>query len=372
MSSAVRPTFSWKIGSVRLLGAAMAVAVLAAAGPAFSQNADLKGLLDRIQRLERDIQTLNVEVARGGSAPATTAAGGGSAPALNPADFGPGLPQTVARLEVRLTAIEDEVRAATGQSEMVNHQFEQINQRLDKLVGDVDYRLGVLEKNQAELRAQTQGGAVPAQAQAQASAPGGPSVATVPAPAPVQRGGPGGGALAGASQPGVLGTLSGQDVEKMKQGGTPAPVAAGATAPAQQASAPASVLPQGTPKEQYTHAFGLLRQARYDEAEAALKAFLKANAGDPLAGNARYWLGETFYVRGDYVKAAEAFLEGYQKEPKGSKSADTLLKLGMSLSNLDKKREACAAFDKLGKEFADVPANIQRVVQRERQKNACN
>lgn len=361
MSSTVRPTFFSILGSARVLGIAVAVAVFAVVLPAFSQDADLKGLLDRLQRLERDIQTLNVGIARGGSAPSS--AGTGGATSLAPTDFGPGLPQTVARMEVRLTALEDEVRAATGQAEMVNHQFDQINQRLDKLVGDIDYRLGVLEKGQAELRGQAPGGGTPAQA----TATGGPGVAAVPAPQPVQTSQSG---LAGAAQPGVLGTLSRQDAEKINQGGAPAK--AGPEAAVQQTAAQPGVLPQGAPKDQYTYAFGLLRQTRYDEAEAALKAFLKANANDPLASNARYWLGETFYVRGDYVKAAETFLEGYQKDPKGSKAADTLLKLGMSLSNLDKKREACAAFDKLGKEFSDVPSNIQRVVVRERQKNACN
>ena len=363
MSSAVRPTFFARLGSARVLGMVVAVAVFAVALPAFSQDADLKGLLDRIQRLERDIQTLNVEVARGGSAPSSALAGAGAAPALTPADFGPGLPQTVARMEVRLSAIEDETRAATGQTEVVNHQFDQINQRLDKLVSDMDYRLGVLEKGQAELRARVMGDAPPAQAMATEA----PGIAPAPQPQSVQSGRPG---LAGGAQAGVLGTLSRQDAEKINQGGMPAK--AGPGGPAQQAVAQSGGLPQGSAKEQYTYAFGLLRQTRYDEAEGALKAFLKANANDPLASNARYWLGETFYVRGDYVKAAETFLEGYQKDPKGSKAADTLLKLGMSLSNLDKKREACAAFDKLGKEFSDVPSNVQRVVARERQKNACN
>ena len=364
MSSAVRPTLSWTIGSARVLGMAAAVAVFAAAWPALSQDADLRGLLDRLQRLERDIQTLNVGIARGGPAPASAGPGGATSPM--PADFGPGLTQTVARMEVRLTALEDEARTATGQAEQVGHQLEQINQRLDKLIGDMDYRLGVLEKGQAELQAHAQGGA----ASAQAASAGGPGTAAVPPPVPVQTGRPGAAGPSFATPPGILGTLPRQDAERIGQGGSP--TAPAGDAAAQQAAVQPSVLPQGTPKDQYAYAFGLLRQTRYDEAEAALKAFLKANANDPLTGNARYWLGESFYVRADYVKAAEVFLEGYQKEPKGSKAADTLLKLGMSLSNLDKKREACAAFDKLTKEFADVPANIQRVVQRERQKNACN
>ena len=59
----------------------------------------------------------------------------------------------------------------------------------------------------------------------------------------------------------------------------------------------------------------------------------------------------TYYVRAAYVQAAEVFLEGYRSDPKGTKAPDSLLKLGMSLSGLDKKREACAAFNKLIKDY---------------------
>ena len=154
------------------------------------------------------------------------------------------------------------------------------------------------------------------------------------------------------------------------------PVHAAAPAPA-QAPAPAplakalAVLPQGTAKEQYKYAFGLLRQANYDKAELALQEFVKLHPKDTLAGNARYWLGETYYVRAAYVQAAEAFLESYQTAPKGAKATDSLLKLGMSLGGLDKKREACAAFDKLLKDFKTISAGVRNTVTREKQKNDC-
>ena len=143
----------------------------------------------------------------------------------------------------------------------------------------------------------------------------------------------------------------------------PAPVPVAANVP--------GVLPQGTPKEQYDYAFGLLRQANYEKAELALLEFVRLHPQEKLVGNARYWLGETFYVRAAYVQAAEVFLEGYQADPKGPKAPDSLLKLGMSLAGLDKKREACAAFDKLTKDFPKISAGIRNTVKREKQKNSC-
>jgi tol-pal system protein YbgF len=140
------------------------------------------------------------------------------------------------------------------------------------------------------------------------------------------------------------------------------------------AAAPAKasgILPQGTAKEQYDFAFGLLRQANYDNAELALQEFVKRYPKEKLASNARYWLGETYYVRAAYVQAAEVFLEGYQADPKGPKAPDSLLKLGMSLAGLDKKSDACAAFDKVIKDFPEASAGIHKTIAREKQKNSC-
>ena len=132
-----------------------------------------------------------------------------------------------------------------------------------------------------------------------------------------------------------------------------------------------SILPRGTPREKYIFALGFFRKEQYEDAEVALSAFLKAHGDHALASNARFWLGETFYVRDDYIRAAENFLEGFQSNPKGQKAPDILLKLGMSMANLDKRREACAAFRKLAIEYTDAPANIKRLVARERSRNAC-
>jgi tol-pal system protein YbgF len=70
-----------------------------------------------------------------------------------------------------------------------------------------------------------------------------------------------------------------------------------------------------------------------------------------LASNAQYWLGESYYGKKDYTKAAVAFATGYEKYKDGNKGADNILKLGMSMQMLGKKEEACTAFNNLAKEF---------------------
>ena len=355
--------------AVLVLGVALSTSVGA-------QNTDdLRVVLDRMERLERDIRTLNLSLSRGrpvtppvsGAKPVPAVPKAGPRGATADWEGNPGL----ARMEVRLSALENDLRSATGSMEQFGFQIREIGKRLDKLVSDMDYRLSVLEG-----RTQGQPGAVSG---ARTAAP--PRLSAAPAPPPVQKIIPG---QAGgfAIPPTTLGTISqnSQSVvtppaAQKRPGQKPAPAARAAPAqpaPAPTASAATIVLPPGTAKEQYNYAFGLLRQANYDKAELALQEFVKLHPKEALASNARYWLGETFYVRAAYVQAAEVFLEGFQADPKGPKASDSLLKLGMSLGGLDKKREACAAFDKLLKDFPDAPAGVKNAVTREKQKNGCS
>ena len=319
------------LASVVLLGF---VFCLAFATPVLAQSKDLSPILDRLQRLERDIRTLNIQVAGGG-----TGAGGGAESGTTAA----------ARIAVRLSELEDELRTTTGKVETIANQIEQVGLRLDKLIADLDYRLSAIEGGSGQGI--------------------NPQVNAAPSPPGVQK------VVPGASQPGVLGTISqsevpaasGQDEEQ--QSAAPAPVSSAVTSNVLPEKK--NVLPEGTPKQRYTFAFGLLREANYDEAEVALTEFLNAHPNDPLAGNARYWLAESYYVRGQYVQAAEAFVTGYQAAANGPKAPDMLLKLGMSMSNLDKKQEACASFGKLLKDFPDAPERIVSKVTFESKKVGC-
>ncbi len=364
----VRNSKSLRIGFVGHV--IVAGAVLFVAGilwTAMANAAELQPLLDRIDRLERDIRTLNVRVARGGNAPsANSGSGNGSAAA---SDFDP--TGSMARLDVRVTDLEEEVRSLTGKVETVDYHVRSMSERLDKLVADVDFRLSALERA-AEGR----------QSVAALPAPGDGRTAEMPQdaglPAPVASRGAEIQSPSGA--PGTLGSISPRDLSQVNRiqtapAGQTAASVQGAGAAAASVS-PVSATPEQTAsvssEDKYRYAFSLLRQARYPEAEAALREFIEANPEHELVGNARYWLAETYYVRHEYGPAAQLFLEGYTKNPKGNKSADTLLKLGMSLGNLDKKREACAAFSRLGKEFPDAASNIKKVMVREQENYGCN
>ena len=99
--------------------------------------------------------------------------------------------------------------------------------------------------------------------------------------------------------------------------------------------------------------------------------FMGKYSTHPLAANAQYWLAETYYVRGDYRQAAKMFAQGYQDYPQGPKSADCLLKLGLSLAKLGRKDDACLSLQQLQKEFPGEANPAKRRGQQEMQQLGC-
>jgi tol-pal system protein YbgF len=107
----------------------------------------------------------------------------------------------------------------------------------------------------------------------------------------------------------------------------------------------------GDPEAVYERSYESLLRRQFNDAEVGFRSFLEQHRDHSLAGNAQYWLGETYYVQGDYKQAAQAFLSGYRDFPKSRKAADSLLKLGLSLNRLGQKEQACAAYMQVGSQF---------------------
>lgn len=112
------------------------------------------------------------------------------------------------------------------------------------------------------------------------------------------------------------------------------------------------------PSEIYSYAYDMLVRENFFEAEKSFKAFIGEHPDDPLASNAYYWLGETYYVQKKFQLAAISFARGFQNFPKGNKAIDQLFKLGLTFINLGKNEDACAAFSKLESEFPNAPKRI--------------
>ncbi len=131
------------------------------------------------------------------------------------------------------------------------------------------------------------------------------------------------------------------------------------------------ISPSKEPQEIYQRAYNMLSKGNYEAAEVAFIKFIKDFSDHSLTSNAYYWLGETFYVRKNYIQAAQNFAAGYKKFPKGSKASAQLLKLGISLYALNKNKEACSTFEKLNKEFSDLSLSISNRVNTFKEKLDC-
>jgi tol-pal system protein YbgF len=344
------------------LSIAFGLAVVAAPTAAWSQDSSTQ---ERLDRLERDLNMLQRQVYRGAPPPV----GGGGA-AVNG--------------EIRMDRLEAQMRDLTGRVEEFTNQIEQVRQRVEQVTSDVDTRFSqttaagplapaipaparpgsaASPRATRQFAAETPGAAdedLPPPRHVLGTLPGAsipPGTAVAP---------PGGAAPPGApttSPAPIFGTLTPPGLNSV-------PTELAGAAPAGRTPA-AGALAGGSAAEQYNHAFGLLKQADYPAAEAALKAFVEQHPTDPMAGNAQYWLGETYYTRSRFLEAASAFAEGYKRYPKSAKAADNLLKLAMALGRANQKQNACLALAQLDHDFPKAGAAVTEHAAAEKKRLGC-
>jgi tol-pal system protein YbgF len=285
------------------------------AAPAMAQSKDL---VNRISRLENELETLNRAVYKGENPPAGMMGNNGGA--AMPDDL----------LE-RLQRMESEIRDLTGKVEQQSYDMQQIQQRLEALTQDSGMRLDSIE---AQLRN---------------------------APAPQ--------AAVPQTAPNVIGGAPPQPIA------TPADMSSGgviAVDPSMMVTGQENGLSTTDATGLYEQGFAQIKAQDYPAAENTFSTFIKQYPDHALTGNAYYWLGETHYVRKDYDKSSRVFAESYKKFPNGSKGADNLLKLGMSLAGQGKKDDACIALGQLRKKYPNGPAPVMNKADQERATLGCS
>ena len=296
-------------GLVSAAALGLAIALVVSAGPANAQSSaqdrTIATIVDRLDRLEQDIGQWQKSISEGGSG-TVIVTDSEAMTAINRriADLNQDLRDLIANSRGRQTNL-GEFADRLGQ---FGDRIAEFGSRLDNLVEAVDVRLTALEEAELARALQEQ-------------------------------------ALALARE------KAGRDEPRPSK------------APDQDATAGLAAdggLPDGTPMERYDFARARLVQGDYEGAERAFRAFLEAHPSDGLAGNAQYWLGETYYVRNDFDAATREFLNGYQRYPESAKAPDFLLKLGMTLSALGQRAEACVTFEELAAKFPLVSDDISR------------
>ncbi|MEM6602846.1 MAG: tol-pal system protein YbgF [Pseudomonadota bacterium] len=122
----------------------------------------------------------------------------------------------------------------------------------------------------------------------------------------------------------------------------------------------------------YEAAQGDLQRKRYKSAQNGFERIIADYPDDRLAPNAYYWLGETFYARKNYSKAAMTFLEGKKKFPESTKAGHSLYKLAMSLHYLGESEEACLTLDEVAKTYLPKDDTLRPVLAKGRSRVGCS
>ena len=238
-----------------------------------------------------------------------------------------------AQQELRIQELESQISALTGQVEQLSYQVRQLTDKLDRMASDFDFRLTQLEGG-----GQGDGAGLVAGAVARARARTIPPRLRQQQRLPPRR-------LTGRARhrerwrrcfdhrqrsegfgnadPDGIRRSGGHPAEfrRRRSAGHGCHECPERLGPNWRAvGSPSDRLPGATADEQYQYAFGLLRENRYDDAEKALRTFIIENPEHQLTGNANYWLGETYYVRGDYKNAAITFAQGVKNYPQSGKA----------------------------------------------------
>ena len=177
--------------------------------------------------------------------------------------------------------------------------------------------------------------------------------------------------LPGSSEPQDLGSISYKDTNTNETTQKTQSIETTASIVTETFQAEEKILPNIEPNKQYEFATSFLKVGDYPTAERAFREFVLSNPDHELAGNAQYWYAETFRIRQLYTDAASAYLEGYQKYPKGKKAPINLLKLGVSMVQIGEKDQGCKMINGVEEQYPKANQSVIQKAKYESQKFEC-
>ncbi len=247
---------------------------------------------------------------------------------------------------LKLSEVEDQFRQLTNKFEEINFKLDKLSNRLSKIQADNQIRFQDLETaiNSADATTKL------------TSKPKIESDNVLP----------------GSSQPQDLGSISYKDTETNETSQQIKSVDTTASVVTEIFQVEEKLLPQDlSPKKQYEFATSFLKVGDYSTAERAFREFVLSNSEHELAGSAQYWYAETFRIRQLYTDAASAYLEGYQKYPKGSKAPINLLKLGVSMVQIGEKGQGCKMINGVELQYPNANKSVIQKAKYESKKFEC-
>ena len=250
---------------------------------------------------------------------------------------------------LKLSEVEDQFRELTNKFEEINFKLDKLSTRVSKIQADNQIRFQDIETNISS-------GNISSEENQLSSKPKTDEQKVLP----------------GSSQPQDLGTISYKDTETNETSQQIQSVDTTASIVTETFQSEEKILPQDlNPVEQYEFATSFLKVGDYSTAERAFREFVLSNPDHELAGSAQYWYAETFRIRQLYTDAASAYLEGYQKYPKGKKAPINLLKLGVSMVQIGEKDQGCKMINGVELQYPNANQSLIQKAKYESKKFEC-
>ncbi len=250
---------------------------------------------------------------------------------------------------LKLSEVEDQFRELTNKFEEINFKLDKLSTRVSKIQADNQIRFQDIETNISS-------GNISSVENQLSSKPKTDEQKVLP----------------GSSQPQDLGTISYKDTETNETSQQIQSVDTTASIVTETFQSEEKILPQDlNPVEQYEFATSFLKVGDYSTAERAFREFVISNPDHELAGSAQYWYAETFRIRQLYTDAASAYLEGYQKYPKGKKAPINLLKLGVSMVQIGEKDQGCKMINGVELQYPNANQSVIQKAKYESKKFEC-
>ena len=250
---------------------------------------------------------------------------------------------------LKLSEVEDQFRELTNKFEEINFKLDKLSTRVSKIQADNQIRFQDIETN-------INSGNISSVENQLSSKPKTDEQKVLP----------------GSSQPQDLGTISYKDTETNETSQQIQSVDTTASIVTETFQSEEKILPQDlNPVEQYEFATSFLKVGDYSTAERAFREFVLSNPDHELAGSAQYWYAETFRIRQLYTDAASAYLEGYQKYPKGKKAPINLLKLGVSMVQIGEKDQGCKMINGVELQYPNANQSVIQKAKYESKKFEC-
>ena len=300
---------------------------------ALADNHNLKEVLDLIQK---DLKTLEKAVYSGSNNTDNLS---------NQKGFDENSEDVLTRHLLKLSEIESQFQNLTNKFEEINFKLDKLSSRMSKVQADNQIRFQDIEN---------------------ASTGKVNSKLTSKSKKESEK------ILPGSSQPQDLGSVSYKDTESNETTQKIQSIETASTIIAETFEAEKSILPNETPDKQYKFATSFLKVGDYNTAERAFREFVTTNPKHKLASNAQYWYAETFRIRQLYTDAATAYLEGYQKYPKGEKAPINLLKLGVSMVQIGEKEQGCKMILGVEKQYPKANQSVLQKAKYESKKFECS